>query len=249
MVSLVLLRHGQSTWNRLNKFTGWTDVPLSSLGKKEAIQSGKDLRKAKFTFDVVFTSPMLRARQTTQLALKSMRHPATELKTSWRLNERHYGALQGLNKSEMAVKFGEKQVKIWRRSYDVPPPRMKKSDARFKKQCKIFSMVPSRMQPTSECLKDTVARVVPFWYEEVVPQLRAGKRVLVSAHGNSLRALVKHLDHVSGNEIVEFNIPTGIPLVYELDSKLRPVRHYFLADKKTLKAALDKVKAQGKAKK
>jgi len=246
-MKLVLLRHGESTWNQLNKFTGWTDVGLTKLGIKEAKDSGKILRKKRYVFDVVFTSVLRRATQTTIIALKLMRHKKVPIVKAWQLNERHYGALQGLNKAEMAAKFGEKQVHTWRRSYDIRPPALKDNDVRYKRQKKKFRKFGLKKTPRTECLKDTVARVLPYWKKEIVPEIKAGKKVLISAHGNSLRALVKYLDSISEKKIVELNIPTGIPLVYELDKNLRPIRHYFLGNSRKLKTALEKVKAQGKA--
>ena len=245
MYKLILLRHGQSTWNLLNKFTGWTDVPLSPKGKKEASAAGKKLMK--YEVDIVFTSVMKRATQTTKLALKIMRQKPKIIR-AWQLNERHYGDLQGLNKSEMAKKFGEAQVKIWRRSYSIPPPKMKANDSRYILQIKKYPMVSRKNQPLTECLKDTVKRVVPYWKKEIVPSIKKGNLVMISAHGNSLRAIVKHLDKVPEKEITELNIPTGMPLIYELDSNLKPLKHYYLASKKELADALNVVKAQGKAK-
>ncbi|MEK6968143.1 MAG: 2,3-diphosphoglycerate-dependent phosphoglycerate mutase [Nanoarchaeota archaeon] len=247
-MKLVLLRHGESTWNMLNKFTGWTDVGLSQKGVQEAKEAGKILGKRGFIFDEVFTSVQRRALQTTKLTLNSMNHKKVPVKKAWQLNERHYGALQGLNKAEMAAKFGEKQVHIWRRSYDVRPPALKISDKRYAAQQKTYKKYGLKKTPRTECLKDTVARVLPYWKKEIVPELEAGKKVLISAHGNSLRALVKHLENISEKEIVELNIPTGIPLVYELDKKLKPIKHYYLGDQKKINASLEKVKAQGKAK-
>ncbi len=245
MYKLILLRHGQSTWNLLNKFTGWTDVPLSPKGRKEASSAGKKLRK--YPVEIVFTSVMKRANQTTNLALKSMGRKPKIIK-AWELNERHYGDLQGLNKSEMAKKFGEAQVKIWRRAYSTAPPKMKSNDPRYRLQLKKYPMVPRKNQPLTECLKDTVKRVMPFWKKEIAPAIKSGKLVLISAHGNSLRAIVKYLDNVPEKEITELNLPTGIPLVYELDSNLKPKKHYYLASKKELSDALNVVKSQGKAK-
>ena len=247
-MKLVLLRHGQSTWNRLNKFTGWTDVGLSKLGVKEAKDAGKILRKKGYKFDLVFTSVLQRATKTTSLVLKSMKSKRIPVIKAWQLNERHYGALQGLNKAEMAAKFGEKQVHIWRRSYNIRPPSLKENDVRYKQQQKKFRKFGLKKTPRTECLKDTVARVLPYWNKEIVPHLKAGKKILISAHGNSLRALVKHLDNISEKDIVELNIPTGIPLVYELDKNLKPIRHYYMGNAAAVKAALNKVKAQGKAK-
>lgn len=246
MIRLVLLRHGESTWNKLNKFTGWTDVGLSEKGREEAMEAGRELRKRGYKFDIVFTSVMNRATHTTSLALKSIKQKV-KVEKAWQLNERHYGALQGLNKSEMAKKFGEKQVQIWRRSYAIRPPALNISDPRYRKQQKLYKKFGLNKTPTTECLKDTVARVIPYWKKEIAPMLKSGKRILISAHGNSLRALVKILDKLPEKEIVGFNIPTGIPLVYELDDKLRPLRHYYLASPAKLKSALEKIRMQGKA--
>ncbi|VVB58002.1 2,3-bisphosphoglycerate-dependent phosphoglycerate mutase [Candidatus Anstonella stagnisolia] len=248
MHTLVLLRHGESTWNQENRFSGWTDVPLSEKGKEEAKEAGQLLLKENFSFDIVYTSVLKRAIQTMELALKEM-HSSPPIKYSWRLNERHYGALQGMNKSEMAQKFGEAQVKIWRRSYAIRPPSLKKSDPRHPMHDSLYKNVPRSLLPSSECLKDTYTRFLPYWKEEIAPSIKKGKRVLIVAHGNSLRALVKYLDKVSDRKIVELNIPTGIPLVYELDNSLKPLRHYYLGDPKKVKAAMEKVEAQGKAKK
>ncbi|MBI2634355.1 2,3-diphosphoglycerate-dependent phosphoglycerate mutase [Candidatus Peregrinibacteria bacterium] len=217
MIKLVLLRHGESLWNKENRFTGWTDVDLSEKGEQEAITAGRLLKKAGFVFDVVFTSVLKRAVRTMEIVLKEMGHSEIPVHKSWRLNERHYGALQGLNKAETALKYGDGQVHIWRRSYDVRPPALTKDDSRYREG-----------EPPVESLKDTVERFLPYWEEEIAPALQAGKRVLISAHGNSLRALVKYLDNISDEKIPELNIPTGVPLVYELDENLKPVRHYYL---------------------
>ncbi len=249
MIKLVLQRHGESVWNKQNRFTGWTDVPLSSKGKEEAKKAGIILRKKGYKFDIVYTSVLKRAIDTLNITLKVMHHKKIPVEYSWRLNERHYGALQGLNKSEMAEKYGEQQVHIWRRSYDIRPPALKKSDKRHPIHDKLYKDVPRKYLPSTECLKDTVIRVVPYWKNVISPTLKSGKKVFISAHGNSLRALVKYLDKIPDKEIPELNIPTGIPLVYELDRNLKPIRHYYLASKKELKEALERVKAQGKAKK
>ena len=248
MIKLVLLRHGQSTWNKENRFTGWTDVPLTELGKKEAKKAAKVLSENSFKFDVVFTSVLKRAVDTTDIVIKEMKLKVPVHK-SWRLNERHYGALQGLNKAEMAAKYGEGQVLKWRRSYDIPPPALKKSDKRWTGNDPLYRGLDEKELPLRESLKDTVKRVIPYWQKEIVPALKQGKKVLVSASGNSLRALVKYLGNMPDDKIVEFNIPTGIPLVYELDDKLKPVKRYFLASGKELEAAMNAIKAQGKAKK
>ena len=249
MIKLVLLRHGESTWNKENRFTGWTDVPLTELGIEEAKKAGKTLKEKGFTFDVVFTSVLKRATDTTDIVLKEMDLSDIKVLKSWRLNERHYGALQGLNKAEMAAKYGEKQVLKWRRSYDVRPPAIKKSDEGWPCHDSKYKGLEEKYLPLTESLKDTVNRVIPYWEGEIVSMLKKGKRVLVSASGNSLRALVKHIDKVSGNEIVNFNIPTGIPLVYELDKNLKPIKHYFLGNPKKIEAKIQAVAAQGTAKK
>lgn len=249
MHTLVLLRHGESTWNKENRFSGWTDVPLSARGEEEAKEAGRELKKKNFSFDAVYTSVLLRATQTMEICLNEMHAANLPIKYSWRLNERHYGALQGMNKSEMAQKFGEAQVKIWRRSYDVRPPPLEKSDPRHPLHNSLYKDVPRNLLPSSECLKDTYARFMPYWKDEIAPAIKSGKKVFIVAHGNSLRALVKYLDKISEKEIVELNIPTGIPLVYELDEKLRPAKHYYLGDPKKVQAAMEKVAAQGKAKK
>ena len=248
MMKLVLLRHGQSTWNKENRFTGWTDVPLTSLGKKEAKKAGKVLKDNKYSFDVAFTNLHKRAIDTTNIVLKEMGLNMPVYK-AWQLNERHYGALQGLNKGEIAAKYGEEQVNIWRRSYDIPPPALEKSDKRWPGNDPLYRDLDKKDLPLRESLKDTVKRVIPYWQKEILPALKHGKKILVSASGNSLRALVKYIDNMPDNKIVEFNIPTGIPLVYELDDKLKPVKRYFLASDEELEAAINVVKAQGKAKK
>jgi 2,3-bisphosphoglycerate-dependent phosphoglycerate mutase len=247
MYKVVFLRHGESTWNKENKFTGWTDVPLSSKGVREAKKAGKTLKKEGYVLDVAFTSVLKRANDTLNLALKEMRQKIP-IARSWRLNERHYGALQGLNKAEMAAKYGEVQVKKWRRSYDIEPPKLKKGDKRHPSHNSLFKDIPKNDLPSTECLKDVVARVLPCWKNEIAPAIKSGKSVIVAAHGNSLRALVKYLDDVSEKEIVDLNIPTGMPLVYELDDDLKPIRHYYLGDVKEVKKAMEKVASQGKAK-
>ncbi len=249
MYKIVLQRHGQSTWNKENRFTGWTDVDLTELGVEEAKKSGQVLKKEGFIFDVAFTSYLKRAIRTLWLTLDEMDLMYIPVLNTWRLNERFYGALQGLNKSETAAKFGEDQVKIWRRSYSIPPPAMEKSDERYPGHDPRYKDLKESELPLTECLKDTVERVLPYWHETIVPTIKEGKRVLISASGNSLRALVKYLDNVSEEEIVELNIPTGIPLVYELDDNMKPIRHYYLADPEELKKATEKVANQGKAKK
>eukprot|EP00922_Rhytidocystis_sp_ex-Travisia-forbesii_P049644 GHVS01073883.1.p1 GENE.GHVS01073883.1~~GHVS01073883.1.p1 ORF type:complete len:250 (-),score=32.76 GHVS01073883.1:107-856(-) len=245
---LVLLRHGESTWNAENRFTGWTDVELSDAGRKEADCAGDVLKEKGYCFDLVYTSVLKRAVHTTWAVLKKLELHYLPVVNTWRLNERHYGALQGLNKSETAAKHGDAQVKIWRRSYDVAPPCLDIKDERWPGKDIVYGMVPKNMLPLTECLKDTVVRVLPFWADHIAPAVLSGKRVLVSAHGNSLRALVKHLDVMSDADIMELNIPTGVPLVYELDDQLKPIKHYYLMDEAELKAKMDAVANQGKAK-
>lgn len=248
MIKLVLLRHGESTWNKENRFTGWTDVDLTEKGVEEAKESGRLLKKEGYTFDVVFTSVLVRATKTTDIVLKEMNLADIPVHKSWRLNERHYGALQGLNKSEMAAKYGEEQVLQWRRSYDIKPPALKEDDKRYSGNDPLYEDLDKKDIPLTESLKDCVARFIPYWKEEIVPALNQGKKVLVSASGNSLRALVKHVDNISDKEIVNFNIPTGVPLVYELDDNLKPIKHYFLGDIKEIEKKMKSIEAQGKAK-
>ena len=248
MYKVVLLRHGESDWNRENRFTGWTDVDLSDKGRAEAKAAGELLKREGYVFDVAFSSVLKRAIRTLWLALDEMDLLWIPVDRSWRLNERHYGALQGLNKTETAAKFGEDQVKIWRRSYDIPPPPLDPSDPRFPGHDPRYRDLAPADLPTTECLKDTVARFLPYWHERIAPAVKSGKRVVVAAHGNSLRALVKYLDNVSDADIVELNIPTGIPLVYELDDNLRPIKHYYLGDPAAVEAAIKGVASQGKAK-
>jgi 2,3-bisphosphoglycerate-dependent phosphoglycerate mutase len=245
MHKLVLLRHGESDWNRENRFTGWTDVDLSAQGLEEARAAGRALKDAACAFDVAYTSVLKRAIRTLNLALETLDQLWIPVVKDWRLNERHYGALQGLNKSEMAAKFGEAQVLAWRRSYDTPPPALEAADPRNAARDPRYAGVPV---PLTECLKDTVARVVPCWQDTIAPAIESGKRVLVAAHGNSLRALVKHLDDMSDADVVALNIPTGVPLVYELDAKLRPLKHYYLGDPAEIAKRTAAVSAQGKAK-
>lgn len=249
MYKLVMLRHGESTWNKQNRFTGWTDVGLSKKGIAEAHKAGKILKKKGYKFDVVYCSVLKRAKQTLNITLQEMHIKHIPINYSWRLNERHYGALQGLNKAQMAKKFGEEQVYIWRRSYDIRPPALKKTDPRHPLHDKLYKDLAKKYLPASECLQDTVKRVLPYWFEEIVPALKSGKKILISAHGNSMRALVKHLDKISDKEIPLLNIPTGIPLVYEFNKNLKPIRHYYLASPAELKQAIEAVKTQGKAKK
>ncbi len=230
MHRLVVVRHGESTWNEENRFTGWTDVDLTEKGRAEAREAGRLMRAAGFTFDIAFTSVLKRAIRTLGIALDEMDLLWVPVQKSWRLNERHYGGLQGLNKAETAAKHGDQQVKIWRRSYDIPPPPLASDDPRHPARDPRYAKLPPDSLPLTESLKDTVARVLPYWHETIAPAIRAGNRVLVAAHGNSLRALVKYLDNISDAEIVELNIPTGIPLVYELDDDLRPLRKYYLGD-------------------
>ena len=248
MKKLVLIRHGESQWNKENRFTGWKDVGLSEKGVQEAHEAARQLKQAGHSFDVAFTSVLQRAIKTLWIVLEDMDLVWITEHKSWRLNERHYGDLQGLNKAETAAKFGEAQVKIWRRSYDIPPPPLTKDDERYPGHDPRYQGLEPDELPLTECLKDTVARVVPYWEQQIVPQIRAGRRVIVAAHGNSLRALVKHLDKVSDQEIVELNIPTGIPLVYELDERLAPLKSYYLGDAAAVAAAQAAVAAQGSRK-
>jgi 2,3-bisphosphoglycerate-dependent phosphoglycerate mutase len=245
---LVLIRHGESDWNRENRFTGWTDVDLSEKGLREAQEGAEVLKREGFIFDVAYTSVLKRAIRTLWIVLDGMDLMWIPVYRYWRLNERHYGALQGLNKAETAAKFGEAQVKIWRRSYDVPPPALEVSDPRFPGRDPRYASLTEAELPLTECLKDTVARFLPLWHETIAPEIRSGKRVLIAAHGNSLRALVKYLDNISEKDIVELNIPTGMPLAYELDDDLRPLKHYYLGDPEKVKAAMEAVAAQGKKK-
>jgi 2,3-bisphosphoglycerate-dependent phosphoglycerate mutase len=245
MRKLVLLRHGESEWNRDNRFTGWTDVDLSETGIGEARKAGSLLKSEGYAFDLAYTSMLKRAIRTLWLALDELGQMWLPEEKSWRLNERHYGALQGLNKAEMAAKFGEKQVLVWRRSYDTPPPPLEQNDSRYEGRDPRYAGV---KVPLTECLKDTVARVVPYWQGTIAPSVHAGKRVLIAAHGNSLRALVKHLDNIPDDKIVELNIPTGVPLVYELDDSLKPARHYYLGDAEEVARRAASVAAQGKVK-
>jgi len=248
-VKIVLLRHGESTWNKDNRFTGWTDVSLSEKGLEEALQAGKTLKKEGYTFDLAHTSVLSRAIKTLNIVLEEMDLLWIPVYKSYRLNERHYGALQGLNKSETAAIHGEQQVLLWRRSYDLPPPKLEPNDPRSPSKDPRYADLPSESIPLTECLKDTVDRFLPYWHNNIVPHLNQGKRVLIAAHGNSLRALIKYLDNISDSEIVELNIPTGIPLVYELDpTTYKPIKHYYLADEETVKKALASVTSQGKAK-
>ncbi len=247
VTQLVLLRHGESVWNQENRFTGWTDVGLSPKGVEVALAAGRRLLAEGYTFDVAYTSVLKRAIKTLWIVLEEMDLMWIPVHRSWRLNERHYGALQGLNKAETAARHGEAQVKLWRRSYDVPPPPLSRDDPRYPGNDPRYARLSPQELPLTESLKDTVARFMPDWQGTIAPAVKGGERVLISAHGNSLRALVKHLDCVSEAEIVELNIPTGIPLIYELDDQLRPRRHFYLADEATLAAAIAGVANQGKA--
>ena len=247
MHKLVLIRHGQSEWNKKNLFTGWTDVDLSEKGHEEAKQAGKLLKDAGFTFDRAYTSWLKRAIHTLNHVLEGVDEEYIPVEKSWKLNERHYGALQGLNKQETARKYGDEQVHEWRRSYDVRPPELEKTDERAPMNQKMYKGIPADKLPLTECLKDTVERVVPYFEEEIVPHIKDGENVLIAAHGNSLRALVKFLDNVSDEEIAGLEIPTGVPLVYELDDELKPVRHYYLGDEKEIEARQEASKNQGKA--
>ncbi len=244
MHRLVLLRHGESDWNRENRFTGWTDVDLSARGVEEARAGGRLLKAQGYRFDLCFTSVLKRAIRTLWIALEELDQMWLPVEKSWRLNERHYGALQGLNKAEMAARYGEQQVLVWRRSYDVPPPALEPGDARHEGSDPRYAGIEV---PRTECLKDTVARVIPYWNSAIAPAVRAGRCVLIAAHGNSLRALIKHLDDLGDAEVVPLNVPTGAPLVYELDEHLKPLRHYYLGDPAEIAKRIAAVSAQGKA--
>lgn len=248
MYKIVLLRHGESVWNKENLFSGWTDIDLSEQGVVEAHRAGQLLKSEGFIFDVAFTSVLKRAIRTLWITLDELDQMWIPVHHSWRLNERHYGALQGLNKAETAAKYGEAQVKIWRRSYDIQPPALEKDDPRWPGRDPRYASLEPEDVPTTECLKDTVARFLPYWRETIAPTVEAGKRVIIAAHGNSLRALVKYLDNISDEEIVELNIPTGVPLVYELDQDLKPIQHYYLGDPEEIRKAQEAVTMQGKAK-
>lgn len=249
MKRIVLLRHGESIWNQENRFTGWYDVDLADKGVNEAREAGRLMKEQGFVFDIAFTSVLKRAIRTLWLALDQMDLMWIPITKSWRLNERHYGALQGLNKAETAAKFGDAQVLVWRRSYDIPPPALDKNDSRYPGQDPRYAGLSDKELPLTECLKDTVERFLPYWHDTIAPQVKANKRVIITAHGNSLRALVKYLDGVSDQEIVGLNIPTGVPLVYELDDELKPMRHYYLGDAEAIAKAQQAVANQGKAKK
>jgi 2,3-bisphosphoglycerate-dependent phosphoglycerate mutase len=247
MMKLVLLRHGESIWNKENRFTGWTDVDLSKKGIEEAKKAGQLLKEEGFTFDVAFTSVLKRGIRTLWIVLDEMDLMWIPVYRSWRLNERHYGALQGYYKAKMAKEIGEEQVLIWRRSYDIPPPALKSSDPRYPGTEVKYKGLNSDDIPLTECLKDTVERFLPYWHETIAPTIKKGKEVLISAHGNSLRALVQYLDNVSEDEILRLNIPTGIPLIYELNDDLKPIKHYYLGDAEEVKEAMEAVANQGKA--
>jgi 2,3-bisphosphoglycerate-dependent phosphoglycerate mutase len=247
MHKLVLIRHGESTWNLENRFTGWTDVDLTPLGLEQAVQAGRLLKTEGYDFDLCYTSVLKRATRTLWHVLDEMDRTWLPVAHSWRLNERHYGALQGLNKADTARKYGEEQVLVWRRSYDTPPPALEEDDPRWERSDRRYARLVAAEMPRTECLKDTVDRVLPFWNEAMAPAIRSGKRVLVAAHGNSMRALVKYLDGISDNDIVGLNIPNGIPLVYELDDNLKPLRHYYLGDADAVARAAAAVASQGKA--
>ena len=247
MYKLVLIRHGESTWNLENRFTGWTDVDLTETGVVQAKQAGQLLKADGYDFDVAYTSVLKRAIRTLWLTLDEMDRTWLPVQKCWQLNERHYGALQGLNKGETAKKFGDEQVLVWRRSYDVPPPALEANDPRSERSDRRYANVAAADVPLTECLKDTVARVVPFWNESIAPTIKSGQRVVIAAHGNSIRALIKYLDGVSDSDIVGLNIPNGIPLVYELDENLKPIRHYYLGDAEAAAKAAAAVASQGKA--
>jgi 2,3-bisphosphoglycerate-dependent phosphoglycerate mutase len=248
MYKVVLLRHGESQWNLENRFTGWTDVDLTEAGISQASSAGKILKEQGFTFDQAYTSVLKRAIRTLWLTLDEMDEMWIPVERDWRLNERHYGDLQGLNKAETAQKFGDEQVLVWRRSYDTPPPPLDSGDERCPGNDSRYKDLSADQLPLTECLKDTVERVMPYWHETIAPAIKAGKKLIIVAHGNSLRALVKYLDDVSEEEIVGLNIPTGVPLVYELDENLKPIRHEYLGDQAAIQAAMDAVAKQGQAK-
>jgi len=248
MYKIVLLRHGESTWNKENRFTGWTDVGLTEKGLAEAVAAGQLLKTEGYAFDIAFTSVLKRAVKTLWTVLEEMDRMWIPIEHSWRLNERHYGALQGLNKAETAAKFGEQQVMVWRRSYDIPPPALDAGDPRLETGNPRYADLGPGAFPHTECLKDTVERFLPYWHQTIAPVVRSGKSVIIAAHGNSLRALIKYLDNVSDTKIVELNIPTGQPLVYELDDDLKPLRNYYLGNADAIAAAMQAVANQGKAK-
>jgi 2,3-bisphosphoglycerate-dependent phosphoglycerate mutase len=247
MYKLVLIRHGESLWNKENKFTGWTDVDLSEKGVGEARRAGELMKAEGYSFDMAFTSVLKRAIRTLWLALDEMDMMWIPVERSWRLNERHYGDLQGYNKSEMAKKVGDEQVLIWRRSYDIAPPAIEINDERHPSKDRRYNVVPANELPSTESLALTVDRIMPLWNEKIAPEIKSGKNVLIAAHGNSLRALVKYLDNVSEEDILKLNIPTGVPLVYELDEDIKPIKHYYLGDQDAIKSAMNAVASQGKA--
>jgi 2,3-bisphosphoglycerate-dependent phosphoglycerate mutase len=247
MYKLVLVRHGESTWNLENRFTGWTDVDLTPTGVEQAKQAGRLLKAEGYDFDIAYTSVLKRATRTLWHTLDELDRTWLPVVHSWRLNERHYGGLQGLNKAETAKKYGDEQVLVWRRSYNTPPPPLEANDPRSERGDLRYAKLPPEQIPLTECLKDTVARVLPFWNESMAPAIRAGRRLVVAAHGNSIRALVKYLDGISDDAIVSLNIPNGIPLVYELDDELKPLRHYYLGDAAAAEKAAAAIAAQGKA--
>jgi 2,3-bisphosphoglycerate-dependent phosphoglycerate mutase len=247
MLKLVLLRHGESTWNKENRFTGWTDVDLSEKGLEEAHKAGRLLKTEGYSFDLAYTSVLKRAIRTLWTVMDEMDLMWIPVERSWCLNERHYGALQGLNKAETAAKYGEQQVFIWRRSYDIPPPALTREDARFPGRDPRYSKLKPQDLPLTESLKDTVARFMPYWHQTLAPAMHSGQKVIIAAHGNSLRALVKYLDNIPDSDIAEMNIPTGVPLVYELDKELKPLNHYYLGNADEIKKAQEAVAKQGKA--
>ncbi|MFA6315041.1 MAG: 2,3-diphosphoglycerate-dependent phosphoglycerate mutase [Candidatus Paceibacterota bacterium] len=248
MYKIILIRHGQSQWNKENRFTGWVDVDLTEQGVSEAHTAGRSLREAGFTFDLAFTSLLKRAVRTLDIVLEELDEKGIEIRKSWRLNERHYGALTGLNKAETASEFGEKQVELWRRGYDTAIPPMKPDSQYFFANDSLYKDLDKKDIPLSENLKDVVTRVLPYWNNEIVPEIKSGKKIIIAASGNSLRALVKHLDNMSDTDIVGLNIPTGIPLVYELDADMKPISKHYLADEAVLEQAMETVKNQGKVK-
>ena len=248
MYKLVLLRHGESTWNQENRFTGWTDVDLCEHGRSEATRAGKVLKAEGFKFDIAYTSVLKRAIHTLWIALDELDQAWIPVINAWQLNERHYGALQGLNKAETAARFGDDQVLVWRRSYDVPPPPLTEDDERYPGNDPRYASLTKAELPLTESLKETVERMVPYWLATIAPTVKSGKHVIIAAHGNSLRALVKHLDNIGNSEIIKLNIPTGVPLVYELDDDLKPLAHYYLGDPEEIAKAAAAVAAQGKAK-
>jgi len=248
MYKLVLLRHGESEWNKLNLFTGWTDVDLTEKGIEEANESGKLLKDGGYNFDIAYTSVLKRAIRTLNIVLDVMDLMWIPVIKSWQLNERHYGALQGLNKAETAKKYGDEQVLLWRRSYDVPPPSLTENDERYPGKDPRYSNLSKEELPLTESLKDTVARFIPYWHKTIAPTVKSGKKVIIAAHGNSLRALVKYLDEMSEDAIVKLNIPTGVPLVYELDENLKPIKHYYLGDQEAIAKSINAVANQTKAK-